>query len=338
MPKFLDERALGQEIQKLLKGRDLRCAVAFWGNGAKKKLFKNGKLDPEAKIVCDWTMGGTNPTELEALGAPKNKNLKHVPGLHAKLYISDFGVIACSANASNNGIGFLDAPKLVEVGMLHEARTEVYSDAVKWFDHIWSNADIIDDRVLKNAKKAWKSRVTGKKSPKAQGSGNPVSLLDVVISDPERFKGVGFAFTTGNSNVAARDDAVEVIRKRTPNLSKDEREALPKWPISNVYSGWSKDDISRWPYKFVSIHWGHRAKRPSYWFYERAYIAYEQGALLARSAKGLKRELGLGVSYSKMAAADTEVLRPIFQRVEECEHFLFANGEELVDFLERNRA
>ena len=127
-----------------------------------------------------------------------------------------------------------------------------------------------------------------------------------------------------------------MIKRQTPNLSKNEQNKLPKWPVSNVYSGWSNDDISRWPYKFVAVHWGPRAKRPSYWFYERAYIAYEAGSLFARSSKGLKQEVGLKASYSKMAEADIGRLRRVFICVKKSEHYLYANGEELVDFLEEH--
>ncbi len=51
-------------------------------------------------------MGGSNPKELRALGAPDNRRIKHLRGLHAKVYLSNKGLITNSANASNNGIGF----------------------------------------------------------------------------------------------------------------------------------------------------------------------------------------------------------------------------------------
>lgn len=71
-------------------------------------------------------MGGTNPSELEALGAPKNKNLRHLPGLHAKVYLSHDGLITGSANASNNGIGFIEVARLLEAGTFHPPESETW--------------------------------------------------------------------------------------------------------------------------------------------------------------------------------------------------------------------
>jgi hypothetical protein len=138
---FLDDRELGPAIVKLMKGTGLRCAVAFWGYGATGKLFKTGRPPADARIICDLTMGGTNPKELKELNAPDNKGLKHLPGLHAKVYISDQGLIICSANASNNGIGFLDVPRLFEAGAFHEPGTNIYATAVRWFEGIWKKGN-----------------------------------------------------------------------------------------------------------------------------------------------------------------------------------------------------
>ncbi len=91
MTRFLDDGLLGPAIRDLLQGADLRCAVAFWGNGAVKSLFPDAHVPSSSRIICDISMGGANPHELKALGAPDNPNLFHLKGLHAKVYISDRG-------------------------------------------------------------------------------------------------------------------------------------------------------------------------------------------------------------------------------------------------------
>jgi hypothetical protein len=341
MSSFLDDRELGQAISKLLKETGLRCAVAFWGDGAVTNLFQNGKPPTGTRIICDWTMGGTNPNELVKMGAPNNKKIKHLPGLHAKLYLSDRTAIICSANASNNGIGFLDAPNLIEIGILIGANTDTYAAAADWFDAVWKSAKLVDDSALAKAKEAWKRRKTGKISAKIGGEVNPASVLGAVIAEPERFRGVGFVFTTGNATKQQRDETTDAVienDKKNPVriISSGERKALPKWPISNVFSEWPADDISRWPMEFICAHWGSRAKRFSYWFYRRAHtvvIDGDRGMLLGRRNPELKRKLGFKAGRQKMAEVDEEDISRIFGYVEKTDHRLFANGAELVEFI-----
>ncbi len=207
MSVFLDDQTLGAAIKKLLRAPRLRCAVAFWGNGAVASLFGEGGLPADAEIICDLTMGGTNPAEVRALGAPRNNRLKHLPGLHAKVYISQSGLIVSSANASNNGIGFVDQPKLREAGTLHEPGSEAYQAATKWFGAIWKQAHPVDDAALIQAEESWR-----RKAPPPRAV-SPVagSLLDLVLAEPERFRGVGFAFTTSNSSTDQRNEAADAV-------------------------------------------------------------------------------------------------------------------------------
>jgi hypothetical protein len=128
MARFVDHKKLGPKIRRVLGGGGVRCAVAFWGDGAAASLFA-GPPPAEAHIICDIAMGGTNPRELKELGAPDNRGLRHLPGLHAKVYLSSRGLIAGSANASNNSIGFLDAAALMEAGTFHESEEEAWRQA-----------------------------------------------------------------------------------------------------------------------------------------------------------------------------------------------------------------
>ncbi len=103
MVEFLSERKLSDRIKEVCEGDDLKAAVAFIGEGSAEALFKN----TGAKIICDISMASTNPKELKKLNAPKNKNIRHIKALHTKVYLSKKGVVVCSANASENGVGFV---------------------------------------------------------------------------------------------------------------------------------------------------------------------------------------------------------------------------------------
>lgn len=338
---FLDDRKLGPAIADLMKGAGLRCAVAFWGNGAAAKLFQNGRPPVNARIICDLAMGGSNPKELRALGAPSNEGLKHLRGLHAKVYLSDQGLITCSANASNNGIGFLETPGLVEAGTFHPPKTDAYLTAARWFETIWGRAETVDEPALDRAQRAWVRRSAGNNNPSLpERPLNPASLLDTVIADPGRFRGVGFAFTNSNATIRQRDEAVAAVIKEDkeralPLLSKNGREALPKWPVGHVFAEWPREDISAWPMRFVCAHRGARG-RLFYLFYERAYAVVlegNRGMVLARRLGNLRRDLGFRRGAQSMAEVDDKKASFIFEYIEESGGQLYENGEELARLL-----
>ena len=84
---FLTGGKLSDRIVEVVKGDDARIAVAFWGNEAQKKLGITHRTD--LRIICDISMGGTNPAELAKLGAPSIKNLRYRDNFHAKVYLSN---------------------------------------------------------------------------------------------------------------------------------------------------------------------------------------------------------------------------------------------------------
>ena len=161
MGEFLYGEALSAKIREVLQGNDPCCAVAFWGSGAVQELFGNDQIDFESlKVVCDLSMGGTNPETLMSLGAPNNANLRHFSGLHSKVYISTSGVVITSANASNNGIGFMGADAtLIEAGAFFEDETDEWFQSVMWFQQeIWTSASPIDTEALEAARLSWNRR------------------------------------------------------------------------------------------------------------------------------------------------------------------------------------
>lgn len=336
--RFLNDEELGPAIRDLVKGDKLRCAVAFWGTGAAEALFDLAKVPVNARLICDISMGGTNPRELAALGAPMNPNLVHMRGLHAKVYLSDRGLITASANASNNGIGFLEVAGLIEAGTFHEPSSEAYKSAGEWFERIWGQSNEMDPAALAAAKEAWRRRKAGdRRVPRAA---NPKSLIDQVLADPESFRGVGFVFSSGTSTSKHLEEATAALIEHDDSLDvsllpKAARKALTRWPLGNVFSDWAAQDVSAWPQRFVCAHEGARGGM-TYWFYERSYstlVDPERGVVLAIQSGGLRRELGFQHGRKTMVETDEKRLRAIFQEIGEGGHRLFENGTRLSAFL-----
>ena len=161
MAEFLYGDQLSQKIREIFRGENVRCAVAFWGRDAVKELFGTDVLErDDVHVVCDLSMGGTNPATLRAFGAPDNQNIRFHDGLHAKVFLSENGAIVGSANASNNGIGFMegDAP-LTEAGIFIEVNSEPWQKASEWFKALFSDrAQTVDTDALNAAQLAWDRR------------------------------------------------------------------------------------------------------------------------------------------------------------------------------------
>jgi len=337
--RFLDDAALGPEILDLLKGGNVRCAVAFWGTGAVAKLFPGGAIPQDAQIICDISIGSTNPSELTAMGAPRNLMLKHLRRLHAKVYISDRGAIVCSANASDNGIGFIDVAGLVEVGVHLEPGSQAYKDADDWFDGVWSRAKPMNAKALANATAAWARRPRGGARPGAASKLGPASLLGAVAADPRSFRGVGFVFTTGSatrkdvveaSAAVKRRDRARTLPRPTPKLPRP----LEDWPAEDLFTEWTQQDIDAWPRRFVCIH--RSGKALSYWFYERVdavVLAKGRGVVFGDRRRGLRRELGFKHGKQAMMAVDERLLGRIFSHCDENGHWLCESGERLMELM-----
>ena len=337
---FLDDENLGQAITDIVAGSDLRCAVAFWGTGAIKHLFPSGGLPEAARIVCDLSIGSTNPEELRIMGAPSNPRLKHVEGLHAKVYMSDRGAIVCSANASNNGIGFVAVAGLVEAGVLIGPETDVFDRAAAWFKRIWRRAKAIDQPALDRATEAWNRRARDGRKPARPIPTDVPSLLATVAADPKRFRGIGFVFTTGRADVEERNEAYGAIVRRGDEhlqklLTRSERLKLKTWNVGDLFTGWSEQDLDAWPRRFVCIH--RPGKRISYWFYRRVQeilVAEERGVVFAERPKRLRQELGFQHGRETMLAADAPLLERLFAHCEKRGHWLCEDGERLIQLIE----
>ncbi len=247
MAQFLADDKLSEKIKYICEGDNLRVACAFIGKGFNKHLLKtqkDGKLD----LICDISMGGTNPDELKTLGAPNAANLKHLDNFHAKVFLSDNGVVAGSANASENGIGWINSPLHQEAGVFYGPKTKLFKKADKWFAEKWGRALQIDKIALKAAKTRFKSGMNGQPS-----SLTSIEFIEALKNNPSVYKNFGFVVTT--SSAPTRE--VERIKDHQQTVcnehgKKNELSMQPK-NSKDLYSSWG-NDAKNFPRKCIAIH------------------------------------------------------------------------------------
>lgn len=206
MSEFLVGDELSAKIREVVQGENVRCAVAFWGRGAVEELFgANFRKLEDVHIVCDLSMGGTNPETLRALGAPKNPNLRVRNGLHAKVFLSSKGAIVGSANASNNGIGFMGGEAhLLEAGAYFSANSDTCGEIEKWLEKLSTEkmSEPLDNQALKSAQDAWSKRCH---SSNQLRPGQQISFLDY---DPKADGLVLPCWFEGGGDQASDDAAI----------------------------------------------------------------------------------------------------------------------------------
>lgn len=243
MSEFLHGRALSDRIKQVTSGRDVWCAVAFWGHRA-AELFTEDLLD--AHVVCDISLGGTSERALREMGAPGNPNLRVHDGLHAKVYLSDTGLIVGSANASKNGIGFGAAsPGYLEAGVFSQANSDAWRAAKVWIVKLYKAASAIDEAEVLRARKLYVPKVGGELSL----SITPGSLLELAIAKPEVFDGIGFVFSSREHPDGAVDAAIERVSEEAG--SDDD---FKDWKPARIYTDWDEDQVTRWPKQFFGFH------------------------------------------------------------------------------------
>jgi hypothetical protein len=83
------ENYLKQLSTVIQESSELSLAVAFWGNGADKKLQLDGSKS--YRIICNLATGGTNPKVIEKLrkyfGEDHRQHTRQLDNLHAKVSI-----------------------------------------------------------------------------------------------------------------------------------------------------------------------------------------------------------------------------------------------------------
>lgn len=279
--EFLTGAELTAAVRRIAGGKDLRCAVAFWGNGVGAFLTGAGAVMDDAKIVCDLSMGGCHPDALVELGAPANANLRHRPGLHAKIYLSNEGVVIGSANASNNGLGFgTDGARHLEAATFHGPSSDIWKSASEWFDRTFASSSPLDKAALELARLNFDRGLDAEPARSVR----PGSLLDMVIAHPEAFEGVGFVFCSTSSTEKQRDAA-----RRSARKAGIPQEVIDETSEHDMFIGWDEQDVRRWPVSFIEFWMPGRKLR----MYARTIRALDPvpGNVFARKSKRALRKL-----------------------------------------------
>ena len=158
---FLNDRiVIAEKIQKLFgNARETYCIVAFWGMGAEQLFSGMSKQQiKRTKIVCNLTMGGTNPNVIKDL-KDKGFHIKHNPTLHSKVYWTDAGVIVGSANASANGLSLegRDQDGWLEAAIFSDRKSEIDATS-EYVRRIWNKSNAITPLDMRNAHARWRRR------------------------------------------------------------------------------------------------------------------------------------------------------------------------------------
>lgn len=152
--EFVGHKGISASFDRLLGSSRLYCAVAFWGNGASKHL-QLPQVGRDIRIICNLSMGGTNPAEIRKLQRG-GAQVQQIDTLHAKVYIGDAEMLVTSANASTNGLGFEGAVQgnWIEAGVIGQ----IQDLALDWFLDLWSVSRPITEEDLSLATVKWRQR------------------------------------------------------------------------------------------------------------------------------------------------------------------------------------
>ena len=243
--EFLVGLALAERITQVAAGGQVRCAVAFWSDTGVSKVFPRG-VPKNARIFCDISMGSTSADALEALQAPNNPNLRHSVRMHAKVFISNMGLVVGSANASASALGNGDGPASnTEAGIFHLPDTTAWESAVAWFDQFFKTSPKVSDEEVEWAKLIYRPKLPVL-APRRIKSG---SLFDLVTAAPWRFSKVGFAFSSIQTTKEEKDE----VRRLAKENEKSDPGRIDELSGDGIFKDWGENDVRRWPEYFFSF-------------------------------------------------------------------------------------
>lgn len=316
--EFLVGVALAKRIIGAAKGGQVRCAVAFWSAVGVGEIFPTG-VPKDAKIVCDISMGATSAEALSALQAPHNPNLRHSVRMHAKVFISDKGLVVGSANASASALGDCEGPNCnTEAGVFHSPGSPSWQSAVAWFDNFLNESLQIGDTEVEWARLTYRPKpLMVRPGPVASGS-----LLDLVTAASWRFSKVGFVFTS----TSCTDEQKAEVRKRVNESGKYDSDRISKLHDDETFFGWDRKDITRWPEFFFSF-WQPKSHLYVYGNRMEARVPKIGSLMTSKDWRGLRKFCDVDLpSAQDINKADAEMAL----KLRGGNHGVFyANGEEL---------
>ncbi|MEQ8651221.1 MAG: phospholipase D family protein [Kiloniellales bacterium] len=223
MARFIETAEATDQISNLIKSGNPRLAVAFWGDGAAKRL---GLLSNTSgcQVICNLKMGGTNPREIKLL-LDAGVSVRQLDTLHAKVYLADGGALVGSSNASANGLSFQggecsgweEANLRVESGPTHDA-------IAKWFEQLWQSGEArpVTKSDLTLAQEIWSRRRRTSIVTKTDSlSGD---IIDIIEKMPHKIfdRRVFIAFYWNRYSKEAKEK-IEYIQKAHDIIDSNEK-------------------------------------------------------------------------------------------------------------------
>jgi hypothetical protein len=221
-------RELLDELKNAVgKAAEVKLAIAFWGSGALKSIGLTASQRVE--IICNLSMGGTNPDEIERILRSGATVYPH-PTLHAKMGLAGrFGFVG-SSNASANGLGLQgqEARQWEELNVIFRDTPDLDRLELE-FSRLKAEAEtalVNNDPRLIAARRQWISRQTNPVSGLLVG----VRLIDAVRSDADRFRDIR-AYVVMHVPVSGEDaDALTAAEGDVQNEFGPEYSVYRNWP------------------------------------------------------------------------------------------------------------
>jgi len=318
--EFLFDDDLGRRMREVAAGREVLCTVAFWTPKGVAELFPTG-VPRDARIICDISMGSTSPAALEDLGAPRSDRLKHALSMHAKVILSDRGLVVGSANATRAAIGHNGvAQRNVEAGTFHEAGSEPWQKAAMWFEGIFKDAQHVRQSELDWANSVFRSQPPPMPRPPAAGS-----LLELVRAAPDRFASVGFVFASTSTKLKARKRITNAARALDPTL----RDRLGNQVEGGIFGGWGRHRAERWPGYFFEF-WQPNRRLSVYARRLEARVPDEGGVIGVKDWPGVRAQVDIALPSAMRTSKADEALA---LRLRGKKARFFASGPELAKWM-----
>ena len=179
-----DSEAIRTAIHDLVTGHTvdepIGMAVAFWGDGA-ERMLPSGR---HYQVICNLSMGGTNPQVIRQLMTRPDVEVLHMPDLHAKVVVAADGAVVSSANFSANGLWLEGAPSTgwQEAGMFIPAADPEFVQVYGWFAQRWREAKPVTEDVLEQAMRQWQARLVQRPGvPEATSDAEPAEATSAEV-------------------------------------------------------------------------------------------------------------------------------------------------------------
>ncbi|TRD21928.1 hypothetical protein [Palleronia caenipelagi] len=251
--KYLTGKRLAKRIRKVMAGNKPWMCVAFLGPTWAEELFGGGVPPKDLRVLCDLRMGMTVQTALRVGGAPNNESLRHLPDkqMHAKIYASDRGAVVCSANASRAA---LSSNNRIEDGIWLSPGGEAFREAEATFETRYSKAVSVDADAFARAPEH-----LGGLSAAAIGQDQavvlkkPPTLLQLLRSDPEAFKGIRFVFSKEDVAKAVEEGAKAVMEEELDREGGAAEDGSAGRSGYDYFAYWDMKEAD-WPVLFINVH------------------------------------------------------------------------------------